>query len=594
VRAPVDRAAWLLPAALALLLTALGVLQYRWTGEIGRAEAERLRASLEGAARRFALGLDVEVGRVFFAFRFEPERSEADDGDELLQRLRDWRTQAEHARLVSRVVLLARGRAGVVAESGALDADALSPTTLSPQLEAVARRLEPEVIEAERRAGPRGDSLLDQPLALVLPVLERGARPSVPFEPRSLRARALVVVELDESYLRDHLLPQLAETHFGPLEHGDFTVAVVRQQDGQLVYASDPQVSAAELRHGDVQQDLLAGPRGPGRGEGRFGPVEEGRPDRREDVERALRFGGRFRPRPGAGPPLSAETGLWRLVVRHRGGSLAESVAVARRRNLAVGLGVLGLLGGAAVLLALGGQRARRLAHQQLEFVAGISHELNTPLTAIRSAAQNLADGIVVEPEPVRRYGELIRRESDRLIALVGQVLDFAGIQAGSRAFAREPIALQPIVQDAVRDCDLALEQAGLAVRIDVAADLPELRGDAPALRRAFENLLNNAARFAAATGELLVRARRSPRGAALITFEDRGPGIPEQERERVFEPFFRGRVAQQRQAPGSGLGLSLVRHIVEGHGGQVCVEAREGGGSCVRIELPAADEGRA
>ena len=135
------------------------------------------------------------------------------------------------------------------------------------------------------------------------------------------------------------------------------------------------------------------------------------------------------------------------------------------------------LLGATAVLLATGAQRARRLARQQMEFVAGVTHELNTPLAAIRSAGQNLADGIVTDPAQVRRYGGLIEKEGGRLTALVAQVLDFAGIESGSRAYASEPLAVAPLVDEVLRDHRLALEQAGMAVERDLAPDLPDGAG---------------------------------------------------------------------------------------------------------------------
>jgi signal transduction histidine kinase len=302
----------------------------------------------------------------------------------------------------------------------------------------------------------------------------------------------------------------------------------------------------------------------------------------------------------GERPPESArgrdprrppeEPGPWLLVARHRGGSLEATVARVRRRNLAVGLGILALLGATAALLATGAQRARRLARQQMEFVAGVTHELNTPLAAIRSAGQNLADGIVTDPAQVRRYGGLIEKEGGRLTALVAQVLDFAGIESGDRAYAAEPLSAARLVDEVLRDHRLALEQAGMAVERDVAPDLPEIRGDAAALRRALANLVANAVKFAAAGRWLAVRAAARPDGRAVVLrVEDRGPGIPRDERERVFEPFYRGPAAERNATPGSGLGLSLVRHVVRAHGGSVRVEGREGGGAALVVELPAA-----
>jgi signal transduction histidine kinase len=277
-------------------------------------------------------------------------------------------------------------------------------------------------------------------------------------------------------------------------------------------------------------------------------------------------------------------------VARHRGGSLEQAVASIRRRNLAAGLGLLGLLGAAAVILATGAQRARRLAQQQMEFVAGVTHELNTPLAAIRSAGQNLADGIVTETSQVRRYGHLIEKEGDRLTALVSQVLDFAGIESGGRAYAAEPLSLATVVEEVLRDHRLVLEQAGMTVEREVPAGLPEVRGDAAALRRVLSNLVANAAKFAAAGRWMAVRASARPDGGVVVLrVEDRGPGIPREEREQVFEPFYRGPAAERNATPGSGLGLSLVRHVVRAHGGRVHVEGREGGGATVVVELPVA-----
>jgi signal transduction histidine kinase len=264
-----------------------------------------------------------------------------------------------------------------------------------------------------------------------------------------------------------------------------------------------------------------------------------------------------------------------------------------QRRNLATGFGVLALLGATTLFLVASAQRARRLARQQLDFVTGVTHELNTPLAAIRSAGQNLAAGIVTEPPQVRRYGELIDKEGARLTALVAQVLDFAGIESQSRAYAMEPLSLGPLVEEVLRDYALVLQQAGLKLECSVPETLPPVRGDAAALKRVLANLIANAVKFAGAGGSLAVRAQaRPPDGKALVLrVEDRGPGIAREERERVFEPFYRGPAAERNSTPGSGLGLSLVRHVVRAHGGSVRVEAREGGGASLVVELPAASE---
>ena len=433
----------------------------------------------------------------------------------------------------------------------------------------------------------RPGSLVDHPLALAFPLVDAGSGEPPAERWGRFRVTGVVLLQLDQDYLSGQLFPQLAEANFGPVADSEFDVAVVRRDDRSIVFSTDPaRTGTLAPLPGDVQRSL------PGRG--RVGPDRrETGSDRRDGVP-----GPRFGERPaddGPAPPgegrrPAEEESPWMIVARHRGGSLEQTVARVRGRNLAVGFGVLALLGATGALLATGAQRARRLARQQMEFVAGVTHELNTPLAAIRSAGQNLADGIVTDPTQVRRYGGLIEKEGGRLTALVAQVLDFAGIESGSRAYASEPLSVAALVDEVLRDHRLALDQAGMTVELDLASELPQVRGDAAALRRAFDNLVANAVKFAASGRWLAVRAASRPdEGTVVVRVEDRGPGIPRDERERVFEPFFRGPAAERNATPGSGLGLSLVRHVVHAHGGRVRVEGREGGGTAVVLELPVA-----
>jgi signal transduction histidine kinase len=574
-----DRGLWLTLSALTVLVVVLAVLQYRWVSELGRAEAQRRQAQLERAAWRFVRAFDREVGEVlttFFRAETRP-RAAGDPRARLLAGLAAWRTN-EHAALVSQVLLATPAPSGEVRlEALAADSVAFHEVPWTPELEPVRQRLQ----AAPGGRGPffvRPGTLLDPPLALALPIVGgRDEGPPGP-EPGPFRVAGVVLLQLDLRYMREQLLPQLAEAHFGPLAESEFVVAVVRRADRSLVFSSEAADGVSAPRHVDVERSLP----------GRWGRLGDDRPDAGPGSLLGERppEGGPDRP-PGRPPE---DESAWLLVARHRGGPLEVTVARVRRRNLAVGLGVLALLGATAAVLATGAQRARRLARQQVEFVAGVSHELNTPLAAIRSAGQNLADGIVTDPSQVRRYGGLIEKESGRLGALVAQVLDFAGIESGNRAYAAEPLSVASLVDEVLRDHRLVLDQAGMTVERDVAPDLPEVRGDAAALRRALANLLANAAKFAASGRWVAVRASAAPGGhAVVLRVEDRGPGIPRDERGRVFEPFYRGPAAERNATPGSGLGLSLVRHVVRAHGGTVHVEGREGGGAAVVVELKAA-----
>jgi signal transduction histidine kinase len=604
IRWPRERGTWLVVGVLVVLLGLLAALQYRWTGEIGRAEADRQRARLDRASQRFARELGRELGQVTMAFmpEFRPSSS-ADPRTALLERLDRWR-ETEHGGLVARLVLVTFSGSGeVTTEATDPEGREFNDAPFPPQLEPLRQRLADPARESPVRRGFRPEGLLANPPALPVPVIRPAAsgEDGPPFRRGGFVLRGVALVELDEDYLRDALIPELAEVHFGPLDEGDYAVAVVRQGDGAIVYTSDPDREPEELARADVRLELpaafgrLGSPRGP-RG---------GRPPHRRNAELPPAAspgpgsqGADPAPRgpgPGEGPPPDWHQGAfegagspWLLLVRHRGGSLAEAVATVRRRNLAVGLGILALLGATVALLTVGAQRARHLARQQLEFVAGVTHELHTPLAAIRSAGQNLADGVVSEQGQVRRYGELIQKEGTRLSGLVAQVLEFAGIESGSAAYSREPVRIADLVQDVVGNLALVVEQAGVELEVDVPEDLPEVQGDADALRRALENLVTNATKFARGGRWVGIKAVTGPRaGTVTVRVEDRGPGIPKAERDRVFEPFYRGGDARRDQSPGSGLGLSMVRHVVEAHRGRASVETSEEGGAAIVLQLP-------
>ena len=566
-----ERGRWLLLALLASLLGVLGFLQYRWTQQIKSAAAERLQADLEHNAQRFATSLDRELGQASIAFFAEAGEAPADRRAFLVERLEDWHTR-ENGGLVSGLLLATRGERGrVLLEEARPGDDSFHEVPWPDALRGLEARL-----AASSEPGPGGfpfrpGAVIDNPLGVVLPVFGPEPTPASGAPRGRLSLGGVLIVTLDEDYLRSRLLPRLAEASIGGTASAPFVVAILRRSDRSVFFASAPDAAAGGHRSGDVELPLPSRGRGPG-------PPGARRP------------GGGPRPADGEPRPPLDEDSPWLLVARHRGGAFEATVASVERRNLATGFGVLALLGATSLVLVASAQRAQRLARQQLEFVTGVTHELNTPLAAIRSAGQNLAAGIVTDASQVRRYGDLIEKEGGRLTALVSQVLDFAGIESQSRGYAMEPIALDGLVDDVLRDHALVLQQAGLVVERSLPADLPRVRGDAAALRRVIANLIANAVKFAGAGGSLAIRAAAPPGARAVVLrVEDRGPGIAREERERVFEPFYRGPAAERNRTPGSGLGLSLVRHVVRAHGGRVRAEAREGGGAALVVELPAA-----
>jgi signal transduction histidine kinase len=242
------------------------------------------------------------------------------------------------------------------------------------------------------------------------------------------------------------------------------------------------------------------------------------------------------------------------------------------------------------VALVLHTRRSRQLAEAQMNFVATVSHELRTPLTVIRGAGHNLLRGVVKEPGQIEDYSKLILQHAGQLNELVEQTLAMAGADKGRAASPRERVELASILNEAIAAVAEDTRVAQCEVRLELPPSLPSVSGDAAALRRVFQNLITNAARHGGDgrwIGVSAAPANGSPPPMVEVRVTDRGPGVPAAEQAEIFKPFFRGAAAQAKQIRGSGLGLSVVRHTVEAHGGSVSVESEAGRGATFVVRLP-------
>jgi two-component system sensor histidine kinase SenX3 len=242
------------------------------------------------------------------------------------------------------------------------------------------------------------------------------------------------------------------------------------------------------------------------------------------------------------------------------------------------------------IVLVRNTRRSRQLAEAQLDFVANVSHELRTPLTVIRGAAHNLKRGVVQERSQVEQYSGLILQHAEQLTQMVEQLLELAGAWKNRAGLAVGPVALTDVLNDAVAAAEHDTKAAGCVVQLDMPALLPTVAGDASALRRVFQNLIINAAKHGG-EGKWIGVSAASVNGANLPTVEvlvsDRGGGIPESEQTEIFKPFVRGAAAKAKQVRGSGLGLTMVREIVEQHQGSVSVISKPGQGAAFVVRLP-------
>jgi len=576
----------LVTSALLVLLPALAVLQYRWVGQVSTAERERMQRNIRTAAAQFREGFDGEIMRAVVSLQVGPQTAQEGASDRYTDRYDTWINTAAHPQVVAEIFLLDEEH-GLRLRRWNADTHTFDSSEWPAVLSRWRPQFEQELTEFKAGRGlSRRPSFRDEDSLIVTPLRNRVVQTSPAPGPQMITpVFGFTIIQLNMPYIRDQLLPELTQRHFTHAEGDPYRVAVISAGNPlSVLFKSDPNAPVVPS-HADATSALL----------GRADPAFFfGRPPRPPDADDQP---GVARRRPGdatpSGPPPRQPDdvqGRWLLLVQHQSGSLEAAVTVARRRNLAASFGILLLLTVSVGLLAATSRRAHRLARQQMEFVAGVSHELRTPVAVIRSAAENLSQG-VVSGDRVKRYGQLLETEAKRLGEMVEHVLQYAGIESGLGFGSRVPLSPVEIIESAVDGSLSAFDSGDVTFDREIAPDLPQVLGDAAALRSAVQNLIANAVKYGGGDRWVGITADQSAdlRREVRITISDHGPGIPAEEIPHIFDPFYRGADAVSRQVHGNGLGLSLVRRIVAAHGGRVTVSSRAGAGSAFTIVLPAA-----
>ena len=541
-----NRLEWALLGLIGIVCAGLSVLQYRWTGEVSRAERDRLRAAVDDRVSRLARAFNEEIRencRVLL-----PNAEEIrDNGITEAHRHRYVQWESVHERnLFTRITV-------AVPEGGSLNLYQLDnagtmipiawPVAWASLRSTMTRRAHGEEVFPSI---PLDSTLLESPI--FSDELHRGPR----------RELEWMIFEVKQDYLGNKVLPRLVSEYLNVGDEALYDVSIGwANHRGSDIFSTraDKQSigSSADLTRGLFPAELgLAIARRPGR------------PPRDED-----------------------SPARWTIAVRHREGSLDRAVSRVRIRNLMTSLVLIALLAGAASALVRYTARSRRLSEMQFRFAVGVSHVLRTPLTAIRGAAFNLADGLVTEPSSVKRYSSLILRNAEELTSMIENVLAFSASMHGRMEEPRETFLIGDLVRHAAAAMTSEVEQAGCRLEVTVAPELPNMTGDPVALELAFRNLIANAARHAAQGRWIGVSAAPSNEGVE-VRVSDRGPGIPEPERERIFDPFYRGEQSRAAQIRGTGLGLSLVKETVERHHGTITVRNSPAGGAQFTVLLPA------
>jgi signal transduction histidine kinase len=603
----VRRPSWPLAAAalLLVLLAVLGTLQYRWLGEVSNAERDRLRESLRTRASDFSQDFDREITRTYLAFHFNSEAFDRDPAGAMS----DAFALAQKDSTVGGIIRAAYVFEGTGAGAGGLKqldplARTLSPADWPEPFRLLRSRAERAHVVVSGAGtlppGLGGDAIEASVPAIIVPVVvvqRVQSGPNVAVLPAPAAARS-IILWLDGDRLRQQLLPVLVARHFGPDTSSEYTVRVISRADpAQTIYpppgrGPDPIAPAASadvttgvfdlrldelnrlatgivvssshtlapLAQAPIAKDRLA--------------ITIVRRAGNGEAQRVLMSGGE-------------EGGAWRVLIGFRSGSLDALVTASRRRNLAISLGVLGLLAGSFVLAMVSADRQQRLARQQMEFVAAVSHELRTPLAVICSAGENLADGVVADKDAVKQYGRLVETEGRRLGDMVERVLQFAGIGSGTVVRASADVDIAKVIADAVSAVNADATDRGVTIIAPPATALPPVTGDAHALRSAIQNVIANAVKYSASGATVDVQTDVKNDAIVRIRVIDRGLGIDVADLPHVFRPFYRGRRAVDAQIRGTGIGLSVVRHVIEAHRGRVAIDSKVGEGTTVVVDLP-------
>ncbi len=608
---------------IAVLLVAIAALQYRWNAQIRQATEVRMGADLESAMMNWHLDLYGEFSAICVALQIGPDSGARDTRDDYLRRYDEWIRAAsdpdsvenlytnrdlikavyiwETSQKANHQLLRFDSEQGEIKNSPIPQdlqslLDHLQQNSGSLRAALRAWRSEEETIKTDsagllpaqklRSTAITGWQFDERIPALVHPIFHHTHPTSFGASaPSRLDPVDWVVVVLNLETVRERILPGLTRRYFTGAAGLEYKVAVVTAgKTPRLLYSSDPGFGVADVSSSDSVMNIFGPP--PESTEGSFWQTVKNSRSIRGEQWRSF-----------SGPvwfPVIQGTqagGPWLLVLQHRTGPLEATITKVWRGNLIIGGVILLLLATSTILVVVASQQAQNLASLQMDFVTSVSHELRTPLAAILSAGENMTDGFVPN---LALYGTLITTQSRQLMDLVDQILLFASVRAGKLPYSVRPVRLAEIFEDVRKNLVAVSEQAGFTVDFRPPGPAVWVLGDSKAIARCMQNLIGNAMKYSGKSRWIGVYAEESEsRGhrEVRISVQDRGVGIHAAELHQVFRPFYRSPEVVAAQINGTGLGLSVAKHIAESMGGRISVTSEVGVGSTFTLHFPIAAE---
>jgi signal transduction histidine kinase len=597
-----------------VLLGVLAFLQYRWTNEATAASEMRFGAELESLMMKWHGDLYGEFSAICTAMQVGPDSGARDTWNDYLERYVEWNNAPPHesfpnvyrnpdlvqnvyiwdTNLDTRPKLFRLNAEKKIIEAAEIPASLhvllsrlrANSTSLSTSLRAWQLPKPEKSAASEDTVGsgslavtPTTGWQFDENVpAIVHPIFQRDGRSLTSGSPVDW-----MVVVLDLNALRKRILPELGTRYFGGLEGLDYKIAVVAKSvKPELIYSSDAGFGVAEADSADASLNIFSRPNAAGQDQsGAKGPRSL-RSTEWHNLSGPVWF-----------PVIEYESQPvpWVLAIQHRAGPLQAVVTRTRQRNLALSALVLILLAISMALLTMAGMRAQKFNKLQMDFVASVSHELRTPLTVMFSAGENIKDGVIRDRSSLADYGSIVMGQSRHLMDYVDRILVFASIRSGKDRYNIGPLRVPQILERVRRNMETLIIEESRVLEETVDPDLPCVIGDRLAVCSCLENLIANAIKYSGSDRRIRIAAhsQATERGKEVaISVQDRGMGIHSSELKSIFEPFYRSPEAIKAQIAGTGLGLSVCKHLAEAMGGKLTVKSEVGVGSTFTLHLQA------